>query len=915
MVAEMGMDADRELDLVKKAQTGDRDAYGRLVDVYGDVVLAIAYSRVGNYTVSQDIAQDALVLGFEHLVSLRRPQSFGAWLKTITANLCNKWLKSRAYREKLHEDSVALREQLSYGNGASADERLEHKELHSMLDEMVANLPIRDREALVLYYFRGRSVREAADALGITSAAMKKRLERARNRLRDELTAHVEAELVETGRKRVMSGRVLAAIPFGASLAKVAPVATVLPSAPMLHLTGLLTKAGGVTMGIETKKVAGVAVALCVILMVVAGTTLVGRAKRPQEEPSPPPLELARVAPAEDVVAFLESAESVDVMAEEPSPVAVAAVTDEEEPDAEPQPASISGYVRDDAGYPFDGADIRLEIIGDNVGNDILEVYSTSTSADGTYEIGGIDTFGSAFVYASAEGYVMQKHRGLKLVPDSKRDDIDFTLPKGAYFVAGQVVSEHSDPIPGASVDLRYYGYNDESIKMTAETGATAGTVTSMANFVFATTGDEGHFEVAVPNKGLCDFTVKKKGYGPGFFPQVPTGTDDALFMLRAYGAISGKVTRANGSPAEGVEVEVTGEAFPAGLTPTRSAIQAFSILPRTAFTDQNGNYEANDLGEDYFYTVTVRDPAAGEVEGLGDTEARGSIEEVARGMVKEIYGYQPGALTKRGIRVTAGQITSGVDFVFGDKSGATVYGRVTDTTSGLPVYPVEISATPTTPDGPFATYGGGATSTDRDGYYMITLNPENTGTFRIRWRYINNGGGEPFRDDADVALLELGPGEEEELNFTIDAPITIPIRFINVDGGPLAGISAGIRRAGSGGGWGSRLTSGSDGRVTYHGMSPGRMYQAVGRAGDSVVGRSDPFTGQPGETVPEVEVVCHSTGGIEGIAVYADGELAAGETIGCVALLPDGPQTSGQVDNTDADGAFCILRALPEQQ
>jgi hypothetical protein len=48
MTAEVVMDAHRELDLVKRAQEGDRDAYGRLVDLYGGVVLAIAYSRVGN---------------------------------------------------------------------------------------------------------------------------------------------------------------------------------------------------------------------------------------------------------------------------------------------------------------------------------------------------------------------------------------------------------------------------------------------------------------------------------------------------------------------------------------------------------------------------------------------------------------------------------------------------------------------------------------------------------------------------------------------------------------------------------------------------------------------------------------------------------------------------------------------------
>ena len=99
-----------ELELVRRAQSGDRDSYGRLVDLYGGAVLAIAYSRVGNYAVSQDIAQDAFLLGLENLPKLRQPHKFGAWLRGITTNLCNNWQRSEAYRKRLREDSTTVRE-------------------------------------------------------------------------------------------------------------------------------------------------------------------------------------------------------------------------------------------------------------------------------------------------------------------------------------------------------------------------------------------------------------------------------------------------------------------------------------------------------------------------------------------------------------------------------------------------------------------------------------------------------------------------------------------------------------------------------------------------------------------------------------------------------------------------------------
>jgi len=59
------MDGAHELELVRKAQRGDRASYGTLVDLYGGAVLAIAYSRVGNFQISQDIAQDTFLLGFD----------------------------------------------------------------------------------------------------------------------------------------------------------------------------------------------------------------------------------------------------------------------------------------------------------------------------------------------------------------------------------------------------------------------------------------------------------------------------------------------------------------------------------------------------------------------------------------------------------------------------------------------------------------------------------------------------------------------------------------------------------------------------------------------------------------------------------------------------------------------------------
>jgi len=168
------MDGAHELELVRKAQRGDRASYGTLVDLYGGAVLAIAYSRVGNFQVSQDIAQDTFLLGFENLGKLRSPNRFGAWLKTIARNLCANWHKSESYRKRLHEDSAMLHARLGYENGAAADERMEHDEMRNLIDQALDCLSVGDREAIVLYYFEGQSVGDAAKSFGISPVAMRK---------------------------------------------------------------------------------------------------------------------------------------------------------------------------------------------------------------------------------------------------------------------------------------------------------------------------------------------------------------------------------------------------------------------------------------------------------------------------------------------------------------------------------------------------------------------------------------------------------------------------------------------------------------------------------------------------------------------------------------------------------------------
>ncbi len=590
------MDADRELDLVKRAQMGDRDSYGRLIDHYGGVVLAIAYSRVGNYTVAQDIAQDAFLLGLEHLVSLRKPHRFGSWLKTITANLCNRWHKSQAYRERLMADSAIVRKGLGYAGASEAEEKMERKEIHRLLDETLENVPVRDRESIMLYYFEGKSIDDAASALGISRAAMKKRLERARGRLRDELNAHVESGLVEAARgRRRMSARALAALPAGASFAKVAPTASVLPSAPLLHLTGMLSTMGGTVMGVNKAAIIG---AICAAAIIAGSALYMTRGATPSEEPPAEPVRLGQSLSQEEPDP--EPAAPETAQQSEPSAEQVVAATEETEEPAAPPPKRengdcvLYGTVTDPDGDP--GRNVRILVARTHYleGEEDQDkpAIETETLYDGSYRAESLPE-GRYVVYALAPGA-----SGVELVFVSRdgsletRQDIQMSP---SFATSGTVRNAEDERVPDATVVL--LARKDVSVDP------------AVFKPMAVKTDENGRYVLDYIWEGSYTIEASAEGYAPSVLSGVRAGTERNNVVLSSGVSVSGKVTFKNtGEPAPGVLV---------------TARNVEGGTGRGTHTDTAGMYLVENLSRDTKYTITVEDESYVAVEkrtvSLGD--------------------------------------------------------------------------------------------------------------------------------------------------------------------------------------------------------------------------------------------------------------------------------------------------------
>ncbi|HIJ66275.1 MAG TPA: carboxypeptidase regulatory-like domain-containing protein, partial [Candidatus Hydrogenedentes bacterium] len=205
------------------------------------------------------------------------------------------------------------------------------------------------------------------------------------------------------------------------------------------------------------------------------------------------------------------------------------------------------------------------------------------------------------------------------------------------------------------------------------------------------------------------------------------------------------------------------------------------------------------------------------------------------------------------------------------------------------------------------------------DGSYELVLPLEERTTIEIGAMYVAPATLEEAIDKADAPAFDVEPGEEREHSFTVDAPATAPVRVVDEDGVALPDIVLLLESAtrGSSGGPGFTSTD-AEGRFTFFGVPPNHTYviRAHNFAMDwqsGWLGSSQPFTGEPGETLPEIVIVCEAKGALEGVFTDAEGKPVPNMHLGCWLRMPDGTLKGVPGANTDANGHFILADVSPE--
>jgi RNA polymerase sigma-70 factor (ECF subfamily) len=186
------------LEIVKKAQGGDQEAFQEIVQRYKVQVAGIAYRMVGDYEDAKDISQMVFVKIYQNLNRFDTTKKLSTWLYRITINASIDFIrKFRKHKLEVLDNIIGeLKEKKNDVEGV-----YQRGLIRLAVDEALESLNPKQRSVFVLRDLEGLDIKEVSQVTGMPQATVRWYLHRARAKLRDELVKHHPDILEKAGIK------------------------------------------------------------------------------------------------------------------------------------------------------------------------------------------------------------------------------------------------------------------------------------------------------------------------------------------------------------------------------------------------------------------------------------------------------------------------------------------------------------------------------------------------------------------------------------------------------------------------------------------------------------------------------------------------------------------------------------------
>jgi len=175
--------------LVARAQAGDHDAFGLLVERHSRAVFRVAYRLTGHEQDAEDVVQETFLRAFRQIGTFESRSNVATWLYRIAFNCAHDALRRRPLAARHDSIDAATAEGLQreiqdHAPGRDPHRRLESSEISRRVRDGLGELTELERAAFVLRHFEGQSIADIGQALGLQTSATKHSIFRAVQKMR-----------------------------------------------------------------------------------------------------------------------------------------------------------------------------------------------------------------------------------------------------------------------------------------------------------------------------------------------------------------------------------------------------------------------------------------------------------------------------------------------------------------------------------------------------------------------------------------------------------------------------------------------------------------------------------------------------------------------------------------------------------
>lgn len=227
--------------VIKQAAQGDKESVAALYNTYREKLYFFVIKNVDNKDIAEDIIEDTFLSAIQDLNKLKDISKFESWIFSIAYNKCKMYYrqKEQDLNIKIDDENFAI-ESIEDETIMLPDNYTINKEFKSNLKNIINNLKRDSKSAVILYYYNNLSIKDIAKSLDISETSVKKKLQRARAKIKKEIESLYGSEN-------------FAAVPFGLMLrnsisdkyaSSVLSAPTVCGSSIVLKTIGIAATAG-----------------------------------------------------------------------------------------------------------------------------------------------------------------------------------------------------------------------------------------------------------------------------------------------------------------------------------------------------------------------------------------------------------------------------------------------------------------------------------------------------------------------------------------------------------------------------------------------------------------------------------------------------------------------------------------------